>query len=149
MIWNRFMDFCTFTFSIAQSGNWVDASRSELPPGSPRHPGGPGPFSPFNSQHHSPWSTIPGDGGPQHWDGSTCTESFLPHSPRSCSPSSFLPVRGLLSSLQQAHWLPASIPFGMCLVGHSHRCPFVLPMAWGPPLPELAPTPIIAKCPAW
>lgn len=38
MIWNRFRDFCTFTFCIAQSGNWVDASRSELPPGSPRHP---------------------------------------------------------------------------------------------------------------
>lgn len=41
------------------AGDWG----SQVPPGSLSHAGAHGPFSPFNSQHQSPWGAILGDGG--------------------------------------------------------------------------------------
>lgn len=41
------------------AGDWG----SQVPPGSLSHAGAHGPFSPFNSQHQSPWGATLGDGG--------------------------------------------------------------------------------------
>ena len=106
----------------------------QLPPGSPSRAGAHGPFSPFNSQHRSPWGATPGDGGSLPWRDPTLgwqqlvvRNPFCPIHPEAAFPHHFFPldVCSEACSRHAGHQQP--VPFGgACLEPrHIYRYAFV------------------------